>query len=107
MFTVTGKGISVKDTELIYTKGGKAVAKNTFVNQEDYNGEKTSHFTDVVCFGKTAEKMAEEVTKGCLVEIKSGILKHPVNKTPDRTYYNTEVVVFDFDMVEKFESKKN
>ena len=107
MFTVTGKGISIKDTELIYAKTGTAIAKTTLVNQEEYNGEKTSHFTNVIAFGKVAEQLADEVSKGCLIEIKSGILKHPVNEGKNgKKYYNTEVVIFEFDMIEKFESKK-
>lgn len=106
MFTVTGKGITVKETELVYSRKGVAVAKTTLVNQEEYNGVKTSHFTNVVIFGKTAVRFAEEVSKGCLVEIKSGMLKHPVNEVEGKKYYNTEVVIFDFAMIEKFEPKK-
>lgn len=106
MFNVTGKGISIKDTELRYSKGGTAVAKNTLVNKEEYNGVETSHFTDIVLFGEKAEQFAQEVDKGCLVNLTSAILKHPVNKTENKTYYNTEVVVFDYIMEKKFESKK-
>ena len=81
MLNVTGKGITIKDTELRYTVGGTTVAKNTIVNKEEYNGKETSHFTDIVLFGATAEKFANEVPKGCLLDLKSAILKHPVNKT--------------------------
>ena len=106
MLNVMGKGITIKDTELRYAKSGSAIATNTIVNKEEYNGKETSHFTDIVLFGNTAEKFAEEISKGCLIDIKSAILKHPVNKTPEKTYYNTEVVVFEYDLIQKFESKK-
>ena len=107
MLNVTGKGITIKDTDLRYTKGGSAVAKSTIVNKEEYNGEETAHFTNLVMFGETAERFAEEISKGCLIDIKSGILKHPVYKAPEKTYYNTEVVVFEYELVEKFRAKKN
>lgn len=106
MLNVTGKGITIKDTELRYTKGGSAVATSSIVNKEEYNGEETSHFTNLVMFGETAERFAEEISKGCLIDIKSGILKHPVYKTPEKTYYNTEVVVFEYELVQKFRAKK-
>lgn len=106
MFNVTGKGITVKEPELAYSKAGKAYCRCTLVNNEEYQGEKIGHFTNVVMFGEVAEDFAEEVTKGCLVEIKQGILKHPVRTYKGRTYYNTEVVVLDYELVKKFEPKK-
>ncbi len=107
MFNVIGKGITIKDPELKYTKNGSAVASCTAVNKEEYKGEETPHFTNLVLFGDVAEKFAKEITKGCLIEIKSAILKHPVYKDKDgKNHYNTEVVVFEYDLIQKFESKK-
>jgi single-strand DNA-binding protein len=102
MLTVTGKGITIKGVELRYTPTGKAIATTTVVNQEEYNGKKTGHFTNLVLFGKVAEKFANEISKGCLIEILSGILKHPINEHKGKKYYNTEVVVFEYKLIEDF-----
>lgn len=106
MFNVIGKGITVKDPELAYSQAGAAYCRCTLVNNEEFKGEKIGHFTNVVMFGDVAEDFAEEVTKGCLVEIKQGILKHPVRTYKGRTYYNTEVVILDYELIKKFEPKE-
>lgn len=106
MLSVTGKGITVKEPELSYSKAGNAYCRCTLVNNEEYQGEKIGHFTNIVMFGDVAEDFADEVTKGCLVEIKQGILKHPVRTHKGRTYYNTEVVVLDYELIKKFEPKQ-
>ncbi len=64
MFNVIGKGITIKDPELKYTKNGSAVASCTAVNKEEYKGEETPHFTNLVLLGDVAEKFAKEITKG-------------------------------------------
>jgi single-strand DNA-binding protein len=105
MFTVTGKGIVCKEPELRYTPSGTAVCHAVAVNNEEYKGEKTGHFTNLVLFGERAEDFAKEVTKGCLIEVTKSILKHPVRESNGKTYYNTEVTVLDWELIQKFESK--
>jgi single-stranded DNA-binding protein len=107
MLSVTGKGITCKEVELSYTKGGTAVCNTTIVNNEEYNGEKIPHFTNLVVWGETAEDFAKEISKGCLIDIKSGILKHPVNEYKGKKQYRTQVVVLDWELVQKFEDKKD
>jgi single-stranded DNA-binding protein len=105
MFTVTGKGIACKDSELRFTSSGKPIAKATLVNSEEYKGNKTPHFTNVVVFGELAETFSKEVVKGALVDI-SGILKHPVREGSDgKKYYNTEVVILEYEVEKVFKPK--
>lgn len=105
MFSVTGKGILIKDPELRYTRDQYPICHATAVNNEQYNNEDIAHFTELVLFGERAEDFAKEMSKGCLIEIKQGILKHPVETYNGKKYYKTLVTVLDWELVQKFEKK--
>lgn len=96
MLSVTGKGLVCKEVELKYLPTGTALAKTTLVNQEEYNGVKTPHFTNLILWGERAVDFANEITKGCIIDITSGILKHPVTESNGKKYYNTEVTVLEW-----------
>lgn len=108
MFNVTGKGITTKDPELRSTTSGKPVCNCTLVNHETYNEKEIAHFTNVVMFGDVAENFANEVEKGCLIEINQGILKHPVRERSDGSkMYLTEVVVLDYTLERNFTEERS
>ena len=106
MLNVTGKGIICKELELRFTTGGTAVCQASLVNNEEYNGNRTPHFTTLKLWGERAEVFANEITKGCLIDITSGILKHPVTESKGKKYYNTEVVVLEWELIQKFDDKQ-
>jgi single-stranded DNA-binding protein len=60
----------------------------------------------VVLWNDAAENFAEEVVKGCLINIEQGILKHPVKDYKGEKRYYTEVVILDYTLEENFNEKK-
>lgn len=56
-------GNVTRDLELKYTPSGKAVVNFTLAVSDRFNKE-TTHFIDVVVWGKLAELCAEYLTKG-------------------------------------------
>jgi single-strand DNA-binding protein len=77
---VTLKGRLIKDPELRFTNGGKAVAQFTvvtakrFKNQKDEWEEQDTSFWDVTAFGQLAENIMESCGKGTAV-IVSGAMR--------------------------------
>jgi single-strand DNA-binding protein len=61
-------GRLTRDMELKYTSGGMAIGKFSLaVNRKKKSGEQwvdEASFFDVTCFGKTAENLAQYMTKG-------------------------------------------
>ena len=59
-------GTLTRDPELRFgNNGGKAYARFSIaVDHKDRNGEKTTSFYEVVCFGSVAENLAESLVKG-------------------------------------------
>ena len=61
-------GRCTRDAELKYTSGGMAIGKFSLaVNRKKKSGEQwvdEASFFDVTCFGKTAENLAQYMTKG-------------------------------------------
>jgi single-stranded DNA-binding protein len=107
MFTVTGKGILCRDPELRYTRDNYPICHAVAVNNDNYNGKEAAHFTNLVLFGERAEDFAKEMSKGCLIEVKQGILQHPVDEHNGKKYYKTEVTVLEWELVQKFEKKED
>ena len=107
MFNVTGKGLICKDVEFVYTRGGTAICEAVAVNQDNYDEDNpVGHFTNLKLFGEVAERFANEVTKGCIIEITNGILKHPRFEGKNGTVYRTEVIVFDFEVDRDLNAEK-
>lgn len=74
-------GNVTRDLELKYTPSGKAVVNFTLAVSDRFNKE-TTHFIDVVVWGKLAELCAEYLTKGK----KAGV----TGRLQTRTYENQE-----------------
>src|SRR5678815_4167635 len=68
MNTVMIIGRLTRDMTLTYTAGGMAIGKFSLaVNRKKKSGEQwveEASFFDVTCFGKTAENLAQYMTKG-------------------------------------------
>lgn len=81
MNTVSIIGNVTRDLDLKYTQSGKAVVNFTLAVSDRFNKE-TTHFLDVVVWGKLAELCAEYLTKGK----KAGV----TGRLQTRTYENQE-----------------
>jgi single-strand DNA-binding protein len=88
-----------KDPEIKYSAAGLAVANfsgasdHSFKNKKNDEWEKETEWTRMVAFGKTAERIGEQLKKGSLIYVE-GRLK--TNKWEDKegvTRYNTDVIV--------------
>jgi single-strand DNA-binding protein len=86
-----------KDPEIKYTPAGLAVASFSGASdhsfKKDDKWEKETEWTRMVAFGKSAERIGEQLLKGSLIYVE-GRLK--TNKWEDKegvTRYNTDVIV--------------
>jgi single-strand DNA-binding protein len=86
-----------KDPEIKYSAAGLAVANFSGASDHSFKKgdewEKETEWTRMVAFGKTAERIGEQLKKGSLIYVE-GRLK--TNKWEDKdgvTRYNTDVIV--------------
>lgn len=97
-------GRLTKDPEVRYTNTGKVVAMFVLaVNRPftDANGQRDADFINVVIWGKQAEAIGNNVTKGqrLLVEGRLQIRSYDANDGAKK--YVTEVVAYNFEFIEK------
>ena len=97
-------GRLTKDPEVRYTNTGKVVAMFVLaVNRPftDANGQRDADFINVVIWGKQAETVGNNVTKGqrLLVEGRLQIRSYDANDGTKK--YVTEVVAYNFEFIEK------
>ena len=97
-------GRLTKDPEVRYTNSGKVVAMFVLaVNRPftDANGQRDADFINVVIWGKQAEAIGNNVTKGqrLLVEGRLQIRSYDANDGAKK--YVTEVVAYNFEFIEK------
>jgi len=72
MMAVAGVGRIGKDPEMTYTPSGTAVTKFSLAVdgfRKDEEGNRETHWFDVVAFGKTAEFVAQYLDKGARVSL--------------------------------------
>src|SRR5699024_1233399 len=99
-------GRTTKDIELSYSPNGVAVAKFTLaVNRpfKNANGERETDFITCVAFRKTAETMANYLTKGNQVGVE-GRIQTGRYERDGKTVFTTDVSVDQFYFLE---SKKD
>lgn len=97
-------GRITKDLELRYTKSGKAVGSTSVAVQRNFsssNGEKESDFINIVIWGKSAETFATYTSKGNLVSLVGRIQNRNYENNNGEKRYITEVVVEEFNFLEK------
>lgn len=97
-------GRLTKDPEVRYTNSGKVVAMFVLaVNRPftDANGQRDADFINVVIWGKQAEAVGNNVTKGqrLLVEGRLQVRSYDANDGTKK--YVTEVVAYNFEFIEK------
>jgi len=101
-------GRTTKDIELSYSPNGVAVAKFTLaVNRpfKNANGERETDFITCVAFRKTAETMANYLTKGNQVGVE-GRIQTGRYERDGKTVFTTDVSVDQFYFLESKKDKQ-
>lgn len=92
-------GRLTKDPQLTFTAGsGKAVSKFTLAITRKFNKEETD-FINCVAFGKTAETIANYLTKGRQVAIEGSIRTGSYETQDGTKRYTTDVAVESFEFI--------
>lgn len=96
-------GRLTKDPELRYTPGN-ATAVCTFSlavdRRANKDGKKDTDFINIVAFGKTAEIIAQYMTKGRLLSVAGRIQTSSYDGKDGIKRYKTDVVVDDFQFID-------
>lgn len=88
-----------KDVELRFTPNGKAVANFTLAIKRDIANQKGDYETDFfnfVAWGKAAENMANQLTKGDVIAVESKAQQRSYDGQDGKKVYVTEFVVNGF-----------
>ena len=90
-----------KNPDLRYTQSGKAVATFSLAVTDNFNREVT-HWLNIVTWGKSAENVAQYLSKGSHVAVEGRISTRNYENKEGRKVYVTEIVA---DRVEFLDSK--
>lgn len=95
-------GRLTKDPALRYTQSGAAVVKGVLAVNRPFakEGEQQADFIPVTAWAKTAEIMAQYLTKGSQVGITGRIQTGRYEDQEGRTVYTTEVIVEQLDFLD-------
>lgn len=92
-------GRTTKDIELRYSQSGMAVAKFTLAVNREYvkqGEERQADFISCVAFNKTAETLANYVSKGRQIAIRGKIQTGSYEKNDGTRVYTTDIIVDSF-----------
>lgn len=92
-------GRTTKDIELRYSQSGMAVAKFTLAVNREYvkqGEERQADFISCVAFNKTAETLANYVSKGRQIAIRGKIQTGSYVKDDGTKVYTTDIIVDSF-----------
>lgn len=101
---VTLVGRLTKDPDLRYTANGTATATFTLAVNRNFtsqNGEREADFINCVIWRKSAENLANFAKKGSLIGVTGRIQTRNYENQQGQKIYVTEVVVDNFQMLEK------
>lgn len=86
-------GRLVRDPELSYTQGGKAVCKFTLAVDRPYNGEsKEADFINIVVWNKAGENAAKYLVKGRQTAVEGRLQIRSYDGNDGKKRYVTEVI---------------
>ena len=86
-------GRLVRDPELSYTQGGKAVCKFTLAVDRPYNGEsKEADFINIVVWNKAGENAAKYLAKGRQTAVEGRLQLRSYDGNDGKKRYATEVI---------------
>lgn len=95
-------GRTTGDIELKQTQSGKLVCSFTLAVKRPFSKD-TTDFIDMVAWEKTAERLAAMVKKGTLIAISKGHIETRTWEKDGQKRKTTEVVVEEFEFMEKKE----
>lgn len=101
------------DVDMKYTPNGKAVANFSLALTRaipDQNGDRQADFIRCVVWGRSAENMANQLSKGDMIGIEARVQTRSYEDNQGKTVYVTEFVVEGFPQflkVKKWESENN
>lgn len=95
-------GRTTSDIVLKQTQSGKLVCSFTLAVKRPYSKD-TTDFIDMQAWGKTAETLSSLVKKGTLIAISKGHLETRTWEKDGQKHKATEVVVEEFEFLEKKE----
>lgn len=103
-------GRLTRDIDLRYTQAGKAVGSFSLAVNRNFKNDKGDYEADFInctIWGKSAENLANFVSKGSLVNISGRLNTRNYDNKQGQKVYVTEVIVEHFDLLDsKSESKK-
>lgn len=86
-------GRLVRDPELSYTQGGKAVCKFTLAVDRPYNGEsKEADFINIIAWNKAGENAAKYLNKGRQTAVEGRLQIRSYDGNDGKKRYVTEVI---------------
>ena len=98
-------GNIVRDFDLKFLQNGNAVAKSSIAIKREFKKDE-SDFLNVVAFGKTAEAMAQYLTKGSKVAITGRIQTGSYEAQDGTKRYTTDLVVEAFEFLDSKKAEK-
>lgn len=98
-------GRTTKDPDLRYSQNGTAITRFTLaVDRPVKSGEeKKADFPQIICFGKTAEFVANYIVKGQKIAVQGRLQTGSYQKNDGTTVYTTDVIA---DRVEPCEYRR-
>ena len=103
----TGIGRVTKDLELKHTNSGTALVSFIVAvdGRKKQDGTKETDFIPMLAFGKTAETLYQYVGKGHRIGVVGRIRTGSYDKD-GKKFYTTDIIVEEFDFLEKKEQKE-
>ena len=84
-------GRLTRDPDLRYVQSGTAVTRFTLAVDRQFKKDETD-FLNCVCFGKTAENIANHLQKGRLVGVEGSIQTGSYEKSDGTKVYTTDII---------------
>ena len=103
-------GRTTSEAELRYTKDHKAVAQVSLAVNRSYkgaNGDREADFIRLVVWGEQAERFANWIKKGSLVQVEGELRTRSYDDQQGKRVYVTEVIVQRFNNLEKRDDSQN
>jgi len=100
-------GRTTKDPELRFTASGKAVTSFRLAVNRTFSKSDEADFFNIVCWQKTAENVANFVSKGHQVGVSGRLQSRTYENKEGQRVYVVEVIANEVEFLEKKEGKGN
>lgn len=103
-------GRLTRDIDLRYTQSGKAVGSFSLAvnrNFKNSDGDYEADFINCTIWGKSAENLANFVSKGSLINVSGRLNTRNYDNKQGQKVYVTEVIVENFDLLDSKNKKSD